>query len=173
MNSALVRRWLSVLAIVACPVLAGPTEATPAKLPALPLRADAGGPALLSELPNGPTVLNVWATWCGPCRKEMPALQALAARLAEHDIEVVALSVDDDLNMMEEFLLKYQITLPTPVAASPSETFRLLEAIALPVTYYVAADGRIVGKYLGARAWDQDEALRDILDALGGTGRSN
>ncbi|MCB1906836.1 MAG: TlpA family protein disulfide reductase [Rhodocyclaceae bacterium] len=167
MIAALARSWLIGLVIATSQAFAGPTEPAPEQLPALPLRAEAGGPAVLSELPRRPTVLNVWATWCGPCRKEMPALQALAGRLKEYGIDVVALSVDDDLKLMEEFLLKYAITLPTPVAVSASETFRQLEAIALPVTYYVAANGRIVGKYLGAREWDQDDALQDILDALG------
>ena len=168
MTPAFARRWLIGVVIATTHAIAGPTEPSPTHLPPLPLRAATGSPELLSELPQGPTVLNVWATWCGPCRKEMPALQALAGRLETHGIDVVALSVDDDLKLMDEFLRKYGITLPTPVAVSASETFRQLDAIALPVTYYIAADGRIVGKYLGAREWDQDDALQDILDALGG-----
>ena len=118
MIAALARSWLIGLVIATSQAFAGPTEPAPEQLPALPLRAEAGGPAVLSELPRRPTVLNVWATWCGPCRKEMPALQALAGRLKEYGIDVVALSVDDDLKLMEEFLLKYAITLPTPVAVS-------------------------------------------------------
>lgn len=138
-------------------------------LPPLALRETAGGPALLSEWADTPLVLNVWATWCGPCRKEMPALQALSERLAPKGIRVVALSVDDDVNLMREFLIKYGVTLPTPVAASASEAFRLLKAFALPVTFYVGRGGKILGLHTGARSWDDEAVVQELLGILGAT----
>jgi len=145
---------------------AGPIDPSPASLPPVALRPADGMPETLQQWPDKPMVLNLWATWCGPCRKEMPALQVLEKKLAPSGISVVALSVDDDVKLMQEFLLKYAIHLPTPVAQSASDAFQQLEAIALPVTYYVDEDGKIVGKYVGAREWDRPDAMQDVLQAL-------
>lgn len=157
---------LAAFGLCIAQALAGPTEPSPASLPPVALRPAEGMPKTLLEWPHKPMVLNLWATWCGPCRKEMPALQSLEKKLEGSGISVVALSVDDDVKLMEEFLRKYAIELPTPVAESASDAFQQLDAIALPVTYYVAADGQIVGKYVGAREWDRPEAMQDVLKAF-------
>ncbi|MCB1954286.1 MAG: TlpA family protein disulfide reductase [Rhodocyclaceae bacterium] len=137
-------------------------------LPALTLKETGEGPSSLAEwAAEGPIVLNVWATWCGPCRKEMPSLQRLSALLAPHGVRVVALSVDDDINLMREFLLKYDISLPTPVASSASDVYRELKAFALPFTLYIARGGQVLGQHTGAREWDQDEVVHELAGLLG------
>lgn len=162
-----IRRTLLALTVLVAPFsIAADGDSAPTRLPSIALRESAGGPTDLAAWSDAPMVLNVWATWCAPCRKEMPALQALARRLEPHGIRVVLLSVDQDLNLMREFLLKYRIDLPSPNAATPSEVFEKLNAVALPVTYFVERGGRIVAKHLGARAWDGDEALQDVLSHL-------
>lgn len=138
----------------------------PSRLPSIALIARDGGPTDLAAYGERATVLNVWATWCPPCRKEMPALQTLGNRLAEHGVQVVVLSVDQDVNLMEEFLLKYGITLPAPVARSASDVYRELDAVALPVTFYVKAGGGIVAKIVGAREWGEEAALNEVLGYL-------
>lgn len=71
---------------------------------------DLEGKALKPEKFLGePLVLNLWATWCLPCRDEMPALNELAKRLRSKNINVVAASVDEDTNLVKEFILKYGI----------------------------------------------------------------
>lgn len=155
---------LSLALAAAAPAAAN--EALPERLPSIALRYKAGGPADLAHWSDRPTVLNVWATWCPPCRKEMPALQSLGEKLAPYGIQVVVLSVDQDVNLVREFLHKYAISLRAPVAESPSDVYRALDAIALPVTYYVREGGKIVGRHIGARQWDDADALEDILKHL-------
>ncbi|MCB1888238.1 MAG: TlpA family protein disulfide reductase [Rhodocyclaceae bacterium] len=139
-------------------------------MPALTLKANAGGPPQLDAWATDQAlVLNVWATWCAPCRKEMPALQRLSTQLAPHGIRVVALSVDEDINLMKEFLLKYDITLDTPVAASASDVYRELKAFALPFTLYVARGGRVLGQHTGVRTWDQPAVAAELVELLGKT----
>ena len=173
MHKPVVLALLGSLALLFAPApggmaaaVAAETRITPARLPSIPLLDSAGGPADLAAWTDKPMVLNVWATWCPPCRKEMPALQTLGERLAPQGVRVVALSVDRDANLVKEFMLKYGITLPAPIASSASVAFSALDAFALPVTFYVRRDGTIVGKVLGTREWDDEKVAREVLDAL-------
>jgi thiol-disulfide isomerase/thioredoxin len=61
------------------------------------------------ELKNKTLLINFWATWCTPCRNEMPHLQQLSEALDRDKFEVVGISVDDDTNLVKEFLMQYQI----------------------------------------------------------------
>lgn len=135
----------------------------PASMPALPL-TDLDGQAIRSQdwLGGRPAVVNLWATWCAPCRTEMPSLQRLGALLAPDGIRVLALAVDRDHNLVREFVLKYGITLPVSIADSPSQAMAALGAIALPQTLYVGADGRILGSHLGQRDWTEAATVRDV-----------
>ncbi|MGF1563476.1 MAG: TlpA family protein disulfide reductase [Geminicoccaceae bacterium] len=105
-------------------------------------------------------VLNLWATWCAPCREEMPALDNLEAELGGDRFQVVALSVDrasadkaqaflDDLGV--EHLDLYR----DPGSASA----RALEAPGLPTTVILDGEGREVARVLGIEAWDSDAAV--------------
>jgi len=113
-----------------------------------------------------PLVLNIWATWCPPCRSEMPSLQRLADRLEAAGVGVVALSVDEDANLVREFVLKYGIRFPVAIAATPGQAISALGAAALPLTLYIDADGRIVERVLGQRDWADEALAREIREKL-------
>ncbi len=170
-----IRRGLPALlsaTLLLTPVAALAESSRLEALPALALREAAGGPARLDAwAAEQALILNVWATWCGPCRKEMPALQRLSTLVEDRGIRVVALSVDDDLNLMKEFLLKYDITLDTPVASSASDVYRELKAFALPFTLYVARGGRVLGQHTGVRDWDDPEVVSELVELLGAPAR--
>ncbi len=162
----LTRRIFATFAVIALLTPhAAPTRAaeTPASMPALQLTGLEGG-AIRSQdwLDGRPAVLNLWATWCAPCRTEMPSLQRLEALLAPEGIRVLALSVDSDHNLVREFVLKYGITLPVSIANSPSQAMAALGVIALPQTLYVGADGRILGSHLGQRDWADPATVREV-----------
>lgn len=163
---ALSRRVFATLAVIALLTPpAAPTSAgeTPASMPALELTGLEGG-AIRSQdwLKGRPAVVNLWATWCAPCRTEMPSLQRLEALLAPDGIRVLALSVDSDHNLVREFVLKYGITLPVSIANSPSKAMAALGAVALPQTLYVGADGTILGSHLGQRDWADPTTVREV-----------
>lgn len=160
------RRTFVALALAALLSPPGaPTNAAevPALMPALQL-TNLEGTAIGSQdwLKGRPAVLNLWATWCAPCRTEMPSLQKLEALLAPDGIRVLALSIDTDHNLVREFVLKYGLTLPVSIAHSPSQTMAALGAVALPQTLYVGADGRILGSHLGQRDWADPATVREL-----------
>ena len=96
----------------------------------------------------------------------MPSLQRLAALIEPSGARVVALSLDTDHNLVREFVLKYRIELPVGIAATPGTATAALGATALPLTLYVAADGRIVGRHFGQRDWSEESAVRDVKQHL-------
>lgn len=165
-----VLRAQSVLALAL--VLISPTaahaEREPSFLPAVSLVRLDGSVMSAAEWIGTPLVVNVWATWCPPCRTEMPSLQRLSELLGPGGIRVVALSMDTDHNLVREFVLKYGISLPVGIASAPDRANAALGASALPLTLYVAADGRIVGRHLGQRDWADDSVVRELKQRLVG-----
>lgn len=138
----------------------------PRTLPPVPLVRLDGSPTTAAEWAGKPLIVNVWATWCPPCRGEMPSLQQLGDRVAREGIGVVALSLDTDHNLVREFVLKYRITLPVAIARTPGSAGASLGAEALPLTLYVDAGGRIVGRHLGPRDWNDDAVVGDVKRTL-------
>jgi peroxiredoxin len=133
-----------------------------------------GDTTRLSDLRGHVVLLNVWATWCRPCLKEMPALQRLHDALAADGFTVLAVSVDnvnfamgDPAQAVRAFVRDHAITFP--VLLDPAS--RIENAFpyhGLPMTYLIGRDGRIRGKYLGPREWDEPEfeaEIRSLLDA--------
>ena len=118
-------------------------------------RADFGERTLL---------INFWATWCGPCRKEMPDLQKLSDSLDRDRFAVIGVSIDDDRNLAEEFLLDYRIRFTNFHDRDQVLASRLLDIRTLPVTYIVKSDGTILARIDGARSWTP-ASLREWLGA--------
>lgn len=151
-------------------VLLAAFELRAASAPAImpPLTAiDLDGKPFRFDVPGlRPAVINVWATWCPPCRNEMASLQRLAANLKQDGVAVVALSVDTDHNLVREFVLKYGIKIPTPIATTPRQAMSALDVSALPVTLYVDADGRIVGRNVGQRDWSDEASAQEVRRTL-------
>lgn len=113
-------------------------------------------------------VLNLWATWCAPCREEMPSLDRLAGQLDPGEAVVVALSVDragtDRVQkFLDEIKVERLIIRRDPKAAAARE----LKVPGLPATLLIDRQGREVGRLLGIAEWDSEAAVaavRSILD---------
>lgn len=163
--AASIAAWAVWLATLFGPGLAHANGPVPLdKIATLTLEGD---PTKLASTVRGPTVLNVWATWCPPCRTEMPSLERMQAVLAPEGIRVFALSVDTDQNLVREFVLKYRLTLPVGIAAEPDQAMKALDVLGLPLTIYLDATGREVGRHVGQRDWDSNDALAEVRRALG------
>jgi thiol-disulfide isomerase/thioredoxin len=144
-------------------VLSGLTFAGCAEPPAAPRAGDKlpelrfsrldGAPASLAEHAGSALVLNLWATWCAPCRAEMPSLQRLADLFAAGDLAVVAISIDDDLNLVREFLLRYAIRFPVYADTLQPPVRSRLGVTAYPTTLLLRRDGRIAEVVTGERDW--------------------
>jgi thiol-disulfide isomerase/thioredoxin len=157
---------LCLLTLAGHPAAAGKSAPGAVSLPVLALQRLDGTATTTAEWRGRPLVLNIWATWCPPCRSEMPSLQRLADRLEAAGIGVAALSVDEDANLVREFVLKYGIRFPVAIAAAPGAAMSALGAVALPLTVYVDADGRIIEHVLGQRDWADEALARDIRAKL-------
>lgn len=159
--------WLAaLLALGACDSPPTISSVVPgAALPRFVLPAINGPLVSSSDWRGRPVVLNFWATWCAPCRAEMPDLQWLAARFAGTDLLVVGISVDRDLNLVREFLRRHDIgfaNLSDADMAVANGTFALA---GYPVTFIVARDGRVREVVAGPRPWGGDEmAARLVRD---------
>ena len=125
---------------------------------------DAQGRKLGLEDFRGKFVLvNLWATWCGPCRREMPSLDRLQARLSGGDFTVLALSQDrKGVAAVEKFLTQIGTKNLDVFVDASAQSARKLGAIGLPTTVLLNKEGGVIGRLIGSAEWDSDEAARLI-----------
>ena len=146
---------------------AGPPMAmsdTPKPLPEIQFTDGAGKARTLGDFKGKVVLLNVWATWCVPCRKEMPTLDRLQAALGGADFEFVALSIDakgmDAVNKFyAESGIQHLARYVTPAGNAALET---LGVFGLPATLLIDRQGRELGRKIGPAEWDSPE-MTDFL----------
>lgn len=125
-----------------------------------------GGTATLSEHKGKIVLLNFWATWCAPCRKEMPMLSELQAEFGGADFEVITIATGkNDPAAMARFFSEIGVSnLPLHTDAN-SAVAREMGVLGLPATVLIARDGTEVARLLGDADWASDSA-KDILKTL-------
>jgi len=156
--------------LIACsgePEPVGPRPGEP--FPALSLPALDGLPLHLGDYRGRVLVLNVWATWCAPCREEMPSLQRLSERFPTERLVVVGLTVDEDTNLAREFLIKYGIDFPIVSDPAGGVAEGLLGVTGYPDTFIIAPDGRLAKRVSGGREWDGVEMVSLLSGLLAGS----
>jgi len=139
----------------------------PKAVPDLRFVDGAGRAYSLADFRGKVVLLNVWATWCEPCREEMPTLDRLQARLGGDRFQVVALSVDQQgaaiaRKFYEEFAIKALALYIDPTAKAAF----VLDAPGLPVSLLVDRQGREIGRHLGALKWDAPEVVERLQRAM-------
>lgn len=110
-------------------------------------------------------LLNIWATWCPPCRKEMPSLDRLQAQLGGSDFEVIALSIDKGETSAEavrSFYASLGLTHLRIYRDPEGQAGFDLGAVGVPATLLLDRDGREIGRMSGAAAWDHAESIAMI-----------
>lgn len=110
-------------------------------------------------------MINVWATWCAPCRQELPSLQRLADALGGDRLELVGLSVDLDEHVVREYLYEKKIRFPSFLDRDLSEVEGVLGVRFYPSTFFVSPDGRLLKVIENSEEWDSPEQL-DAIRAL-------
>jgi thiol-disulfide isomerase/thioredoxin len=137
--------------------------AEPRPLPPLDIRDAEGKPVSLDRFRGKIVLLNLWATWCGPCRIEMPTLDRLQAKLGGPGFEVVALSTDaGGIQAVQEFYGSLALKRLTIYIEGAGNALTALGAPGIPTTLLVDAEGREIGRYVGAADWESD-AFQQVL----------
>jgi len=145
---------------------------SPLKIPDLTFQ-DAGGHTIALDRFHGRTVLlNLWATWCVPCRREMPALDALEGKLGGPNFQVVAVNIDTrDPDKPKKFLQQLGVKNLAYYADPSAKAFQQLKAIGrafgMPTTILVSPKGCEIGTIAGPAEWASEDALKLIKAALG------
>ena len=135
-----------------------------APAPAFTLLDTEGKPHQLADYRGQVVVLNFWATWCPPCREEMPAMERLHKMVANESIAVVAINVGEDEDTIFLFTADYPVSFPLLMDQDGSVT-QDYPVIGLPTTYIIDPAGIIRHRAVGTREWDDPE-LVDELRAL-------
>ncbi|HUG40617.1 MAG TPA: TlpA disulfide reductase family protein [Longimicrobiales bacterium] len=143
--------------------------------PAFVLDRIDGGTLSLAELRGKVVMLNLWATWCPPCRVEMPSMQRVYEEYRDRGFEVVAVAVDDQpglrqpdgtvRGLVSEFVERFGLTFPVVVDPTGA-TERLYGVEALPTTFLIDRTGRIRVREVGGRFWDREPQLEMIRKLL-------
>lgn len=160
------------MALTACLLLAGTAWATVGEVPIgatlreATLRGLNGPNRQLSQYRGKPLLINVWASWCGPCRLEMASLERLAWRDQGKRFTVIGISTDDSEAAARRYLQSANATL-NHYLDHALELENMLGADRLPLTLLVDAKGRVLGRYYGARDWDDAAAASWLNSRLG------
>jgi thiol-disulfide isomerase/thioredoxin len=142
-----------------------PTEPKPA--PQLTFDAD-GKEVALADFRGEVVVLNLWATWCAPCRREMPSLDRLQAKYGGDGLEVIALSLDrGDIAKVRGFFDELGISHLAVYHDPKGRAGRELGAPGLPTTVVIDRAGQEIGRLLGPAEWDSADALAVIQSLMG------
>src|SRR6195952_740161 len=144
---------------------------SPLKLPDLAFEDAEGKPRKLSDWRGKTVLVNLWATWCVPCRKEMPALDSLQTKLGGKDFEVVAINIDTrDAEKPKNFLKDGNLTRLAYFSDQKAKVFQDLKnigkALGMPTSVLVDAQGCEIANIAGPAEWASDDAVKLIKAAV-------
>lgn len=134
------------------------------KAPDFVLNDPEGNEVRLADFLGMPLIVNFWATWCPPCRAEMPSMERAWQVLRQDGIELIAINVGEDADTVSRFLSEVPVGFPMPLDTD-SKVVQSWPVRGLPTTYVVDPEGRLVYRAVGEREWDAPE-LMDLVRAL-------
>ena len=163
--------WARALVIAPVFLLAGAAAGADLKPwaggppPALALKALDGGSHRLSDYRGKVVLVNFWATWCGPCRDEMPSIQELKNKLAGKPFVVLAVNLDEPESRIQKFLS--QMKLDFTILLDPErKVARAWDARILPASYIIGPDGKIRYSLVGEINWGHEQVVSRISELL-------
>ena len=167
-TGAIVCAALSLFSLAAC--AGGGTDQGLTALPERPiapefeLQVPDGTQVRLADYRGRPLIVNFWATWCPPCRKEMPSMQRAWEAVRGEGIDLIAINVGEDAETIRRFTADVPVSFPLPMDER-SQVVQAWPVTGLPTTFVVDPDGRLAYVATGEREWD-DPALLDQVRAL-------
>jgi thiol-disulfide isomerase/thioredoxin len=146
----------------------GPAGADPDDIAEVRFVDADGQPMSLADFRGKQVLLNIWATWCGPCREEMPTLDRLQTRLGGPDFQVVALSIDrDGIDVVRDFYAELDLRALRIYVDTSTMAPINLNVLGVPTTLLLDGNGREIGRYTGPTEWDVEAVVSAIRERLG------
>ena len=121
-----------------------------------------GNKVKLSDFAGKVVLVNFWATWCPPCRAEIPSMQRAWNILKEKDVMLLAIHVGGNEDRVWTFLTDFNVEFPVLLDAS-SKVSRSWPMMGLPVSFVIDPEGRIALQAIGGREWDNEKLIKQIL----------
>jgi thiol-disulfide isomerase/thioredoxin len=138
--------------------------------PAFALPTPDGRTIDLAGLRGKVVLLNFWATWCTPCREEMPSMERLSQEFKDQGLVVLAVNVQESPKRVALFMRGFRLGFPAVLDADTTVTARY-QVRGLPATFLIDQRGRLVGQVIGARDWAGPPARALVRAILAGSGR--
>lgn len=146
------------------------TATTPTRFEGATLADLQGKPTRLAPEPGYLTVVNVWATWCAPCRRELPSLEKLSKLLDPQHFRVVGVSIDDDPHLVREYLRDKGVTFAELIDPQARQLGGQLDLPTYPATFIVNDKGEIVARVFGERVWHTQDTVQRLERTRAGEG---
>ena len=178
-----IRNRILTIALTACCLLGLPAGAQAADLPPLSHSLTVVEPRLapelkfkdlegrmhdLAELRGKVVLINFWATWCPPCRREMPSMERLAQVLKGEPFVALAVDVGEDAETIEAFTSQLDTTLTFPILLDTrGRSMQAWKVSGLPTTFLVDKQGRIVASAIGGREFNHPEIVQTVRELIG------
>ena len=155
-------RSMTLAALLTVATLAG---ASTSSAPAFTLPSRSGDTVSLADLQGQVVMLNFWASWCGPCRQEMPLLEQMHKRYSALGFTLVGVNVDANSKDAEEWLSKTPVTFPV-LFDRESKVSAMYDVKAMPSTVFIDRQGNVRALHKGYKAGDEGEYLNQIRALL-------
>lgn len=114
-------------------------------------------------------IVNFWATWCPPCRFELPSMERLWQKLKKEEVIMLGINVGEDADTIFTFTADYPVSFPLLMDRDSSVT-KMYKVLGIPTSFIIDQEGRIVYRAVGTREWDEDLLIKKILE-LNKTGK--
>ncbi|MBG7617135.1 MAG: TlpA family protein disulfide reductase [Chloroflexi bacterium] len=121
------------------------------------------GMTSINDMKGSPVVLNFWASWCGPCRAEMPHIQAIYNKYTEEGLYLYAINLNETTETVSAFMLEYELSFPVIMDIKQAISLNY-NVSAIPITFFIDSAGVIQGKKIGAFA--SQESIETYLNAI-------
>ena len=158
------RAAFAIFVLFASAAVAQPLQPSGGVPPPLELRDLDGGVHRLQDYRGQVVLVNFWATWCGPCRAEMPSIERLRAQMAGRPFAILAVNVGESERIAREYAASLPVRF-TILLDRDTKVTRAWSARVLPATFIVGPDGRMRYRHFGELDWSSD-AVRAQIESL-------